>query len=221
MRNSPIETKTLKSTYGRLGDGYSRLEKVPTLYVQGKEELLQDKFTRISVVGSKNCSLSSRKTAKTVAEHLSDAGVVVVSGLAYGIDATVHESVVQSGGYTIAVLGKKLTQVPHPLSLFPLHREIRRNHLMISQFKPSVNTGPWSFIARNYVMAAISDASCVIEADMTSETRILAQQTQKFGHPLYLSPKILDSGYDWVEDLAQNGAIPLLSAEQITQDLGI
>lgn len=197
---------------------YSRLSALPKLFYEGDLSLLTNDYARISVVGSKSCSIQGRETARIVARKLSERGIVTVSGLVEGIDAAVHESTVKSGGRTIAVMLKSLHKALYPLHLHPIQTKIRQNHLMITEFGPKSNTEHCAFESRNKIMARISDATFIIEAIIDSWTVTQAIESQKLGKPVYLGTQVMNSGYEWSENLIDNGAKPLITVDQALSD---
>src|SRR5687768_6267456 len=106
-----------------------------TLYLEGDAGLLRD-APRVAVVGSRDASSEGRRRARKLAGMLSAEGVIVVSGLARGIDAAAHLGAIESGGHTIAVLGTPLTKV-YPPEHADLQAKIGRDHLVVSQFSPA------------------------------------------------------------------------------------
>jgi DNA processing protein len=102
-----------------------------------------------------------------LARKLSDAGIVVVSGLAYGVDTVAHTAALAQGGKTIAVLGTPLDKAS-PSENSDLQESIYREHLLISQFSSGEKTHRSNFPLRNRLMATISDATVVMEASDAS-----------------------------------------------------
>src|SRR5438034_11768458 len=88
---------------------------------------------RVAIIGSRKASAKGLSTAAHIASVLSKKGVVVVSGLAEGIDTAAHETAIREGGRTVAVLGTPLNRV-YPQKNSHLQHEIMTNHLVISQF---------------------------------------------------------------------------------------
>lgn len=123
----------------------------------------------ISVIGTRDVSDVGQKRANRFARELVAAGVVVVSGLAAGVDTQALGSALAHGGSVIAVIGTPLERA-YPVQNASMQEEIYTNHLLISQFPAGERTYPSSFPARNRTMAAISDASVIIEASETSGT---------------------------------------------------
>jgi DNA processing protein len=151
----------------------------------------------IAVIGTRNVSDIGRKRASKFARELVQAGVVVVSGLAAGVDAQALSSAVDSGGKVIAVIGTPIDKA-YPAANSALQEEIYRRHLLISQFEIGERTFPSSFPARNRTMAAISDASVIIEASETSGTLHQAAECVRLGRWLGITKGVAeDPRLEW------------------------
>src|SRR5438105_2046896 len=127
------------------------------LFVSGKMEIPLPQ-PRVSIVGSRKASQVGRDSASMIATVLVREEVVVVGGLAEGIDTSAHEAAIKNAGRTIAVLGTPLNKT-YPQKNFELQKEIMCHHLAISQFPAGHITTPKDFVLRNRTMALISDAS--------------------------------------------------------------
>jgi DNA protecting protein DprA len=112
----------------------------------------------VSIVGTREATQRGLQRAARLSRELVDRGVVIVSGLAKGIDTAAHLSTLESGGRTIAVIGTPLTKAS-PAENGLLQETIWREHLLISPFPEGRNVFRSNFPRRNQVMAAISDAS--------------------------------------------------------------
>jgi len=124
---------------------------------------------------------------------------VVVSGLAAGVDAIALGSAIRSGGRVIAVIGTPLNKA-YPAQNVDMQEEIYRSHLLLSQFEIGERTFPSSFPARNRTMAAISDASVIIEASETSGTLHQAAECVRLGRWLGISKSVVeDPDLTWPE----------------------
>lgn len=151
----------------------------------------------IAVIGTRNVSEIGRKRASKFARELVDQGIVVVSGLAAGVDATALQSAIHNGGRVIAVIGTPIDKA-YPAQNAQLQEEIYHKHLLISQFPIGERTFPSSFPARNRTMAAISDASVIIEASETSGTLHQASECVRLGRWLGISKSVAeDPRLEW------------------------
>lgn len=172
---------------GLLGRPLNDVEKKfsPTnLYVKGSIQIPLPR-PRVSIVGSRKASPEGLRDSATIAKKLVKKEVVIVSGLAEGIDTAAHEATIATGGRTIAVLGTPLNKT-YPLKNFKLQQEIMYNHLAISQFPIGHVTQPKDFVVRNRTMALISDATIIVEAQDTSGSLHQGWEALRLGRSLYL-----------------------------------
>jgi DNA processing protein len=133
----------------------------PPVYFAGDRTLVQRKC--VAIVGSRKASDDGKMRARKLAKQLVDAGVVVVSGLAEGIDVSAHRSAIENGGKTIAVIGTPLDKA-YPAKHAELQELIYREHLLVTPFRKGDAVYPSNFPQRNKLMAALADATVVIEA---------------------------------------------------------
>jgi DNA protecting protein DprA len=133
-----------------------------TLYVCGR--LLETDALAVAIVGSRRATFYGLDVAETLAADLAARGVTIVSGLARGIDAAAHRGALRVGGRTIAVLGSG-ADVIYPAEHRRLAAEIAERGAVLSQFAPGTPPLPQNFPARNRVIAALSLAVVVVEAD--------------------------------------------------------
>lgn len=145
----------------------------------------------ISVIGTRNVSDMGMRRAARFARELAQAQVVVVSGLAAGVDTVALQSAMHHGGRVVAVIGTSLDQA-YPAQNKHLQEEIYRRHLLISQFRPGERVYPSNFPARNRTMAALSDASVIIEASESSGTLHQAAECIQLNRWLAISKSVVD-----------------------------
>jgi DNA processing protein len=167
-----------------------------TLHVSGDVSLLD--HPAIAVVGSRRASHEGRALAADVACELAQRDIVVMSGLAAGIDATAHEAAMQAGGHTIAVIGTSLDQV-YPRHHVVLQERIAREHLVVSPFGSGTPPARWHFPARNRVMARLASAMVLVEAEETSGTRYQVEACVALGKPVFARRELLD-GLAWLRE---------------------
>jgi len=160
------------------------------LYVAGAMEIPLP-TPRAAIVGSRKPSLNGTEAAREIARRLVKNGVIVVSGLAEGIDTVAHRTAIQDGGRTIAVLGTPLNRV-YPRSNFELQEMIKRDHLVISQFPNGMPTVRQHFIFRNRTMALISNATIIVEAKDDSGSLHQGWEALRLGRPLFIWKAVLD-----------------------------
>jgi DNA processing protein len=151
----------------------------------------------VSVVGTRDVSDNGRRRASRVARELADNGAVVVSGLARGVDTIALISAIEAGGRAIAVIGTPLSKA-YPAENFALQEEIWRHHLLMSPFAEGEQVFKANFPKRNKVMAAISDATVIVEASDTSGTLHQAAECQRRGRWLFIMEAVAeDESLSW------------------------
>lgn len=189
------------------------------LYLAGDETLLAPEHPRVAIVGSREASPEGLRRSAKLAHHLASQGVVIVSGLAKGIDRAAHESAIRAGGRTIAVLGTPLDHC-YPAGHAHLQEEIYRDHLLVSQFPVGSRTRKSDFVKRNRTMALLSQASVIVEAGDSSGTLSQAAETQRLGRPLFIMRSVLERpGLSWPKRFLDAGATVLESAGQLLEVL--
>lgn len=212
---------------GLLGRPLNDVEKKfssTNLYVKGSIQIPLPR-PRVSIVGSRKASPEGLRDSATIAKKLVKKEVVIVSGLAEGIDTAAHEATIATGGRTIAVLGTPLNKT-YPLKNFKLQQEIMYNHLAISQFPIGYVTQPKDFVVRNRTMALISDATIIVEAQDTSGSLHQGWEALRLGRSLYIWKSIMNNNQvTWPQKMLQYGAMelsdPIDILESLPSSLGI
>lgn len=145
----------------------------------------------VAIVGSRKVSVDGVRRARKLARELVEAGVVVVSGLAQGVDHAAHTASIAAGGRTIAVIGTPADRV-YPAAHASLQEEIYTRHLLVSQFAPGSRVWPGNFPARNKLMAALTDATVIIEAGDTSGSLHQAAECTKLNRHLFIARSVAE-----------------------------
>lgn len=186
-----ISRNNATEAQGRLlsDDDLSSMIKTPELYYQGDLTLLERSC--VAIVGTRKVSRDGAARARRLARGLVEAGVVVVSGLADGVDAVAHRSAIEAGGKTVGVIGTPLEKA-YPAKNKHLQEEIYKDHLLISQFRSGERTFRSSFPLRNQLMATLTDATVVIEASDTSGTLHQAVACTRLGRWLFIAQSVID-----------------------------
>jgi len=140
----------------------------------------------VTVVGARRASRYGRDIARELSRELASAGLIVVSGLAFGIDASAHRGALEAG-LTVAVLGCG-PDLAYPASHRALWREIAAAGLILSELPPGCNPWRWTFPARNRMMAALAGMTIVIEAAERSGSLITADLAVELGRDLGAVP---------------------------------
>lgn len=160
------------------------------LFYKGNLDLLNKKS--VAIVGTRNATTYGLNTTKKIAAMLAERDIVVVSGMASGIDTSSHIGALKEGK-TIAVLGTG-ADVIYPISNKDLYYEIlEKGGLILSEYPPLTEGMPWNFPQRNRIISALSDAVVVIEGDLQSGALITARFAIKQNKPLFALPGPIDS----------------------------
>jgi len=174
---------------------------------------------RVAIVGSRKASSQGILLAQEIASFLAEENVIVVSGLAEGIDTTAHEAAIRQGGSTVAVLGTPLDKA-YPARNGELQKTIVHNHWAISQFPVGYPTEPKNFVIRNRTMALISDASIIVEAGETSGSLHQGWEALRLGRPLFISKVITgNASLNWPKKMMDYGAVELREFDEVIEVL--
>ncbi len=178
----------------------------PRLYLTGARSLLK-LGTRVSIVGARKASDLGLRRARKLARILAEEGVVVVSGLAAGIDTAAHEGAMSvPRGRTIAVLGTPL-DTSYPAKNRELQRRIMEEHLAVSQYPAGHPIQKGNFPRRNRTMALISDATVIVEAGDTSGSLSQGWEALRLGRPLFIMKSVTEApNLKWPSNLLKYGA---------------
>ena len=160
------------------------------LFALGDERLAGRR--RVGIVGTRHSSSSGDRIAHQMAAALVRAGAVVVSGMAFGIDAAAHRGALDAGGATIAVLGGGV-DMPYPPSHAALHERIVRDGLVLSEAPMSSRPVLGAFPKRNRLIAALSETLIVIEAGERSGALITSRIALELGRNVAAVPGPIDS----------------------------
>lgn len=189
------------------------------LYVRGDASLLD--VPSVAVVGSRNASDEAKAFAASVSEGLSAAGIAVVSGMAFGIDACAHRAGLRGAGRTIAVLAGG-ADVPYPASHAGLYAKIVEQGLVVSECCPGAPVHKTAFPRRNRIVSGLSLGVVMVEAgSLKSGSLITARLAAEQGRPVYVpSPDALRGAYpEGTKSLLMQGAQPVWRAGDIMADL--
>jgi DNA processing protein len=175
-----------------------------TLYAAGDTRLLD--HPSIAVVGSRRASHEGRAFAARVASELVGRGLVVLSGLAAGIDATAHEAAMLEGGRTLAVIGTSLDEA-YPRHHASLQDQIALEHLVVSPFETGTPAARWHFPKRNRLMARLARAMILVEASATSGTRHQVEECLSLGRPVFVRAGLMEAGIEWLATAQRRGVV--------------
>jgi DNA processing protein len=155
------------------------------LYAQGRLELLG--APALAVVGSRNPSAQGVDNARAFAEHLSRAGLTIISGMALGIDGAAHEGGLAGRGSTVAVVGTGLDRI-YPARHRALAHRIAKQGLLLSEFELGMPPLQENFPQRNRLIAGLSRGTLVVEAALLSGSLITARQALEAGREVFAIP---------------------------------
>lgn len=129
-----------------------------------------ERVPTVAIIGTRKPTAYGREVTRTISTELSKRGIIIVSGLALGVDAIAHKAALEAGGITLAVMAGGLDSI-HPTSHRNLAIDIvRQGGALISEYAPGQAPYPSNFIARNRIVSGISDAVVVTEASAKSGT---------------------------------------------------
>ncbi len=191
----------------------------PVLFIRG-EWLPEDDFA-VAIVGTRRITAYGRQITEELAGHLAASGLTVISGLARGVDALAHSAALTAGGRTVAVLGSGVDRV-YPPENRGLATEIMKRGALLSDYPLGTAPESSNFPPRNRIISGLSLATIVVEAGETSGALITAEFAAEQGRDVYAVPgSILAPQSKGTNRLIQNGALPLLSPDDVLQALDL
>jgi DNA processing protein len=193
----------------------------PGLFARGSAEVELLRRPAVAVVGARSCSPYGAQVARMLGRELGAAGLVVVSGLARGVDGEAHRGALEAGGLTVGVLGCGIDR-DYPASHRELAARIRETGLVVSEYPPGVEPAPWRFPARNRVIAGLAGATVVVEARERSGALITADLALEEGREVFAVPGEITAALSaGTNDLLRLGASPLVGAKDVLDLFGI
>lgn len=187
----------------------------PPKILWGEGDLALLGQTMIAIVGSREPTDYGKAVAYDFSRSLAQKGVVVVSGLAYGIDTMTHEGALATGGKTIAVLGCGL-DVPYPKENLDLKRRITQSGVVLTEFPLATAPASWTFPQRNRIISGLAAAVVVVEATRRSGALVTAKWALAQGREVFAVPGNINVPQsEGPNRLIQEGATPVLSVEDI------
>lgn len=190
-----------------------------TLYFIGK--LPAGDTKTVTIVGSRRPTAYGREVTQKIAGELAQAGVVIVSGLALGIDAIAHAAALDAGGTTIAVLGGGVDD-PSPRSNVSLARRmLMEGGALISEYPPGTAPMQYRFLERNRIVSALGDIVIVTEAAARSGTLSTVGHALEQGKTVFTVPGNITSPLSsGCNQLIKQGALPLTDPSDVLTALG-
>ena len=184
------------------------------LFIRGK--LPAKRVKTVAIVGTRKPSAYGREIATKIASECAKNGIVVVSGLALGIDSIAHRAAIDSGGKTIAILANGVDKI-YPRSHEDLGQKIlQTNGAILSEYPNNTPARPWQFLARNRIVSGLADAVVIIETASRSGTLSTANHALDQGKEIFAVPGNITSPLSaGCNQLIKNGANPLTSVEDL------
>ena len=194
----------------------------PSLWLRGDADPRLLSETAVAVVGARACSGYGRAVARMLASGAADAGAVVVSGLARGIDGEAHRGALAASGRTVAVLGCGIDR-DYPAAHAELARAILAGGgLVVSEYEPGVEPAPWRFPARNRIIAGLAAATVVVEARGRSGALITADFALEDGREVLAVPGEITSALSaGTNALLRQGATPATCVADVLEAVGL
>lgn len=190
----------------------------PYLYYRGQLDLLG--APAVAVVGTRRATPYGERITRELAGELARAGIVIVSGLARGIDAIAHRATLEVGGRTIAVLGTGV-DVAYPVSHRALQSEIASRGLLLSEECPGSRATAASFPKRNRIIAAIAKATIIVEAPLKSGALITADHAIDLARTVAAVPGPIDAPQSAGSNLLlRDGAMMITSVDDALTMVG-
>jgi DNA processing protein len=191
------------------------------LFVRGPGEVDLLDSPSVAVVGARSCSSYGAQVARLLGRELAAAGLVVLSGMARGIDGEAHRGALEAGGRTVAVLGCGVDR-DYPAAHADLARRICERGLIVSEYAPAVEPAPWRFPARNRIIAGLAAVTVVVEARERSGALITADLALEEGREVFAVPGEITSALSaGTNRLLSLGATPLTGVEDVLISFGI
>ena len=194
----------------------------PTVWLRGDADAGVLHGPAVAIVGARSCSSYGRAVARLLGRELAGAGIVVVSGLARGIDGEAHRGALEAGGCTVAVLGCGVDR-DYPAA----HRElasriVATGGLIVSEYEAGVEPAPWRFPARNRIIAGLCAATVVVEARERSGALITADFALEDGREVMAVPGEITAALSaGTNALLRLGATPVTGTADVLESLGI
>jgi DNA processing protein len=193
----------------------------PGLFVRGDPPIGLLHAPTVAIVGARACSSYGSHVARMLGRELAAAGLVVLSGLARGVDGEAHRGALEASGRTVAVLGCGVDR-DYPAAHAQLAARICPEGLVVSEYAPGVEPAPWRFPARNRLIAGLAAATIVVEARDRSGALITADFALEAGREVFAVPGEITAGLSaGTNGLLRVGATPLTSAGDVLEALGV
>jgi DNA processing protein len=190
----------------------------PYLYYKGDLGIFEQ--PSLAIVGSRRPSDYGLRMAARIAGELASAGVVIISGLAYGVDGAAHQATLDAGGKTAAVFGCGM-DIVYPSGHRAMAARIAESGCLLSEFAKGVRPERFNFPVRNRIVAGLADGVLVVEAGEKSGALVTAGIALEQGKDVLALPGSVDSVLSYgPNSLIKQGAVAVTSAEDIFDNFG-
>jgi DNA processing protein len=192
-----------------------------TLFLRGSASADVLEQAAVAIVGARACSPYGSQVARMLGRELAAAGLVIISGLARGVDGEAHRGALEADGITVAVLGCGIDR-DYPAAHAELARRICERGLIVSEYEAGVEPAPWRFPARNRIIAGLAAATVIVEARERSGALITADFALEDGREVFAVPgEITSTLATGTNRLLGQGATPLTSADDVLELFGL
>lgn len=189
------------------------------IYWQGNPQVWAYSHQALAMIGTRAPTPYGAEVARHLAKDFARNNILIVSGLALGIDAIAHHHVLDSGGPALAVLGSGLKQAA-PRTNLGLFRRLSRDGLVISEYPPNLTARTWTFPVRNRIISGLSKGIIVIEASLKSGTMITVDAANEQGREVFAVPgSIFSKQSQGTHALIQQGAHLLTDFSEVYEAL--
>lgn len=187
-----------------------------------KGNLPKDNIKTVAMVGSRRCTEYGKHSALELSGELADCGIIIVSGLADGVDSYSHIGCIEHGGVTVAVLGTAIDKCYPAINIGLYDRIIECGGCIISEYGPEQETYASDFVKRNRIISGLADVLIVVEAEKKSGTSSTVDAALKYGRSVFAVPGSIFSKYsEGTNRLIRDGCPPVLGAGDILVEMGI
>ncbi|HON77028.1 MAG TPA: DNA-processing protein DprA [Spirochaetota bacterium] len=175
----------------------------------------------VSIVGTRNADMDSKKTARRLGWDLGHSGFTVVSGMAAGVDRAAHLGAAGSRGGTVGVLANGI-DIIYPAQNRDIYESLLKDpaSLLISEYPPGIRAGKWTFVRRNRIISGLSYGTVVVQAGEKSGALITARYALEQNREVFACPgPAFNESYSGCHNLIRNGAIPVSGTEDVISGL--
>ncbi len=191
--------------------------KVKRLYIEGNEQILNN--FGIAIIGSRNSSKEGEKITEEIVTKLVKKDIVIISGLAKGIDSKAHQTCINSGGKTIAVIGSGFNNIYPKENEKMYKRIIETGGTIVSEYPPDTPVDSRNFPKRNRIVSGLSEGVVVIEGKYRSGTTITAQYALNQNKKVFCLPHSISNSYGiGPNSIIQKGGILITKADDIIKE---